>query len=311
MRTAQLIEYGSAEGFGMKELPVPEPGAGEVLLAVEACGLNPIDVWMRSGHLRERLPRPLPTVLGWDVAGTVAAIGPGVNGLSAGDGVLTLLDFAVEGANAEYVVVTADRVVARPPSVTAAQAAALPCAGLTGAQLVERGLELTPGGSVLVTGAVGAVGRAAVHAALHAGLRVVAAVRQAHRMAAEQLGGVELLVTDVPSERLVEPVDAVIDTAGPEVVAPLLPLVRRGGTVLTVVPLPLPEADAAQQLTLQRFAVTFDRDRLAELIGEVAVGTLSMPVAACYDLADLGAAHRRLEAGGLDGKIVLTMERAE
>lgn len=310
MRSVQLMAYGPADAFAVKHVPIPEPGAGEIVLQVEACGLNPIDAWMRSGHLKDRLPRQLPTVLGWDVAGSIAGIGPGAEGLSPGDSVLALLDFAARGANAEYVLVPADRVIIRPSAMTAEQAAAIPCAGLTGAQLVERGLDLGPGSSVLVTGATGAVGRSAVRAGVRAGLRVIAAVRQAHQPAAEQLGDVDLLVTDQPTARACGPVDAIIDTAGPAALAPLLHLVRPGGTVISVVPLPLPDADGAQRLTLRRFAVTFDRDRLAELVREVAVGALRMPVAACYELTDVAAAHRRLEHGGVGGKIVLTTQRS-
>lgn len=187
MKAMVLKEYGGVEQLELREIAEPRPGPGEVPVKVAATSVNPIDWKLRSGAARA-----IPAVLGRDVAGEVTEVGQGVTALRLGDQVLGL----VLHGYAEKVVAGADAFARLPPGLDLREAAALPLVLLTGAQLIEEAVRPAKGDTVLVTGALGGVGRTAVHVAKLHGARVLAGVRARRTAEAAGLGADQVVAVD-------------------------------------------------------------------------------------------------------------------
>ena len=183
MKAVVLTAYGDVDKLVLRDVPDPKPGPSQVKVKVAAASINPVDWKLRSGALQKFMPLELPAILGRDVSGTVAEVGPGVTGFKAGDRVLGL----VQHGYAEYVVEAQEGFAAIPDGLDAQQAASLPLVVLTGAQLIEEATRPRKGELVLVTGAVGGVGRAAIYAARTLGARVIAGVRAKQKDEARKL----------------------------------------------------------------------------------------------------------------------------
>ncbi|TQS41983.1 NADP-dependent oxidoreductase [Cryptosporangium phraense] len=317
MRTALLRRFGGPEVIEFADVPRPEPGPGQVLVRVAAAAVNRIDLSTRDGALaRAGLLAPAPAyALGWDVAGTVTATGPGVARFAGGDAVIGLRDvLSAPGTYAEYVVLDEGALAPAPRTVPLPAAATLPLIGLT----ADRSLALTglgPGGILLVTGAAGGVGGLVLQLAAARGIRTVALARPRdealvaglgatwfvpHGGAAETQAEVETVAAAV---RRVVPggVDAVIDAAVLGV--PAHEALRGGGVFVTLVaPFAPPPLRATRVVVQEVFA---DGARLGELSALVDAGQLTLAVADTYPLDRAADAHRRLAAGGLRGRLVL------
>lgn len=179
MRVVRIDAYGSPEALHVAETEVPVPGPGEVRVAVRAAAVNPADWKWRSGALHGVVPLTFPHVLGYDIAGIIDAVGEGVTGIAAGTRVFGMLSHMEKGGYAEHALLPAEEAVPIPNGLDDATAAALPCAGLTGVQMIEEHIRPASGETVLVTGALGGVGRFILHAAVRSGAHVIAAC--AHR----------------------------------------------------------------------------------------------------------------------------------
>ncbi|MEV6824393.1 NADP-dependent oxidoreductase [Amycolatopsis sp. NPDC051102] len=304
MRAIVVRRFGGPEVLEPVEVPVPEPGPGQVRIRVAAAAVNPVDVATRAGWLTEAgvIPPRAVLGLGWDVAGTVETPG---GGFAAGDAVIGLRDRIATplGAYAEQIVLDASAVAPAPAGVTAFEAATLPLNALTAAQALDL-VETT--GSVLVTGAAGAVGGYAVALAHARKLRVVAVASEADEADVRGFGADEF-VPRGPSlgdrVRALVPggVDAVLDTALLGLDA--LDAVRGGGEFVAfaagAAPLPL------RGVRVRSVWIRADGERLAELARLAANGTLPLRVAGVLPLAEAAVAHERMAAGGLRGRLVL------
>jgi len=305
MRAIEFGAFGPPEVLQVVAVTTPEARPGTILLRVRASGVNPADYKWRSGWVNAAVPDmpvSLPQIPGYDVAGTVEAVGPGVTGIAPGDRMVAMLDHVEKGGYAEFAVVPAEHAVPIPESMDFATAAALPCAGLTGVQLIEEFIQPKAGQTILVTGAVGAVGRFAVFAALGIGVRVVAAVRGAQRAEAKALGASDTIILgdeDWPGP----PFDHVADTVGGAAVAKLCRHVKPGGLIRTVATTPIdPDGLPSEPIFV---AVHNDPARLLELARSVAAGKLPVPIARRLPLQQAAEAHRLIEAGGVGGKLIL------
>jgi NADPH:quinone reductase-like Zn-dependent oxidoreductase len=298
MRAVVLTGYGGVEKLELREVPEPTPGPGELKVRVAASSVNPIDWKLRSGAYRERSPLELPAILGRDAAGEVVACGPGAASFQVGDKVLGL----VNRAYAEYVVDKENAWAALPAGLDIVDAAALPLVVLTGTQLIDEAVRPRPGEVVLVTGAVGSVGRAAVFAARLRGAEVIAGVRASQREEARSLH-VDLLALDDEGElQRVPRLDAIADTVGGETLQKLLDKVKAGGTIGSV--LGEPPGARERGLAARAHLSHPDSRRLAALAEAVAQGKLTIPIARHVALADIRAAHTLAERGA-GGKVVL------
>jgi NADPH:quinone reductase-like Zn-dependent oxidoreductase len=300
MKAIVLKAYGGIDQFSYEEIEKPEPGVGEVLVRIAAAGLNPIDWKLRAGAMQRIMPLQFPTVLGRDLAGEVAELGEGAEGFTIGQRVMALANHSY----AEFAVVKADALVSIPEGMSFEQAAALPLVLSTGAQLIEEGIQPQGGPSVLITGAVGGVGRTAAYVAAQHHAQVIAVVRQSQMSEGESLGTLALVaLEDEEALSRFKEIDAVADTVGGPVGTRMLKHIRRGGVYATVVGA-LSEAKDYEIEVRQVFARP-DTMRLFELAKDAAVGRFKIPVARVMRLCEAADAQRLAEAGGLGGKIVL------
>jgi NADPH:quinone reductase-like Zn-dependent oxidoreductase len=300
MRAARIHEYGEASTIRIDDIACPTPGPGQVLVQVAATSFNPTEVALRSGLLRDLTPTDLPLTLGWDVAGTVVQLGFGVRTHAVGDRVIGMIDAAA----AEFAVTDGTVVVAAPTAVPLADAAALPLAGLTAWQVIQRA-ELGAGERVLINGAGGGIGGFAVQLAKHAEAWVIATASPRSTRAVQRQGADQ--VVDYTNTSL----DAVID-GQVDVVLNLVPLnqaqagglsalVRPGGRIVSATnPIPAPVG-----VTTTHVVARNDPADLAALVALVDRGVLTVDIAERHALDELATLHRRSEAGDIRGKIIV------
>jgi NADPH:quinone reductase len=308
MRVITLPTYGSADVLREADRPEPEPTAGTARVAVAASTLNPVDLETRSGDYRSYVPDlALPAVLGWDLAGTLL---DAVDGLAAGQRVAAMVPwFAAGGAgtNAEVVLAERDWLAPLPDELDLVTAATLPLNGLTAVQTLDL-LGLQPGQTVFVDRASGGVGSFVVQLAAGLGARVIAvAADDADAAYVAGLGAEQVVVRGdaaalVAAARRFAPdgVDAAMDVSAGDA---LLGAVRDGGTFVTITgAAPAPE----RGIDVKRQGVEPDRAQLEGVIAAHLAGGLDTRIADTMPLSATAEAHRRLEAGGVRGKIVLT-----
>jgi NADPH:quinone reductase-like Zn-dependent oxidoreductase len=299
MKAVVLTGYGDSNKLEYRDVESPAPSPRQIKIKVAGASINPVDWKIRRGDLRAMLPLHLPTILGRDVSGVVVDIGADVVEFQVGDRVMGL----VEHGYAEYVVGGVDAFAKLPGEIEIDQAAVLPLAGLTGRQLVEEAVDAHGGDRVLVTGAVGSVGRVAVFAAKQRGAQVIAGVRASQRAEAEKLEVDDIVALDDPQDvRRVPPLDAIADTVNGQAVASLLDKVRQGGVIGTV--LSPPPGAVEQGLRVHAMVAHPDPERLAGLGEAVVKGDLVLPVARRFPLRDAARAQAVAEAGGV-GKLLL------
>jgi len=299
MKAIVLTAYGDVNKLELRDLPEPTPGANEVKVRMAGASVNPVDWKLRSGALQAMMPLALPAILGRDASGEVVQVGPGVTRFKVGARVMGF----VMGAYAEYVVASDDAWAAVPANLDLIDAAALPLVLLTGAQLIEEAVQPRPGNVVLVTGAVGSVGRVAVFAARAIGAKVWAGVRSSQKAAAATLGadGVVDLGDDAAVAELPR-LDAIADTIGGPTVIKLFGKLKAGGTIGSVVGEP---AGAVSHGFIVRGGMTHpDAERLASLAIAVAAGKLIIPIAKRLPLSQAREAQALAE-GHCGGKVIL------
>lgn len=297
-------EYGPASGLVPTPLPRPQPGPGDVLIRVEACGVNPLDWKVRSGAFAAMMSRELPLVPGWDVAGVIEAVGEDVASEHLGRAIVVLLDVARQGAYAPYAVTGIDRVVDRPSGLDAPTAAAVPIPGLTALQAVREHARVGSGERIGVLGAAGNVGGLALQfAAAIDGARAVALIRPGTR---DRLPpGVDAEVVEMDATASPQPLDVLVDCVGGEPLRQASGWLAPGARLVSVAE-PL-DVDALARRGIEgRFvAVRHDAEQLACLLEAVASGRLVLPPIRCMPLAEAASAHAIGEAGQARGKLVL------
>jgi len=298
MRAIVLTDYGGVDNLEVREVPEPQAGAGEVKVRVVASSVNPVDWKIRSGAFRSTPHLETPIILGRDASGEVVAVGAGVRSFSVGAKVLGL----VTQGYAEYVVDKEEAWAQVPESMDLVDAAALPLVVLTGTQLIEEALRPGRGDVVLITGALGSVGRSAVFAAKGRGAKIIAGVRKAQKEeAAKSNSDVVALDDDAEIERLPQ-LDSIADTIGGPTLQKLLAKVKTGGIVASV--LGEPPGAKARGLEVRPHRAHPDRSRLAEIAEAVSEGKLVIPIAKRMPLAQIREAQTLAERGA-GGKVVL------
>jgi NADPH:quinone reductase-like Zn-dependent oxidoreductase len=300
MKAVVLHEYGGPDKLKYEDVPDPVPSEGQVLVRMAATSVNPIDYKMRSGAAKDRFPLELPAILGRDVVGIVRELGPGVTQFKPGDKVMGM----GSKTYAELTVVAAKDLALVPDKLDLVKAAALPLVTLTGEQLITRGTRIQAGQTVLVTGAVGGVGRSAVWAAKKAGAKVIAGVKKSQVKEAATLGADQVLaLDDAAAIEKLGFIDAVADTVGGETGQKLPGKVKQGGVYASVVG---PPANAGMHPTIKIEAIQAKPDAaMVRIMAEdAAAGRLVIPIDRMVPLADAGKAQAAAEKGGI-GKILL------
>ncbi|MGW8886332.1 NADP-dependent oxidoreductase [Streptomyces sp. NPDC055749] len=305
MKTARIHEYGDASVIRYESVPRPNPAPGEVLVRVAATSFNPTEAALRAGLLQTFLPVDLPYTFGWDVAGTVAEVGAGVEEYAVGDRVIGWLDSA--GAAAEYVRAPVAALVAAPESVPLAHSAALPLAGLTAWQAVFEHGKAAAGQRILINGAGGGIGGFVTQLAKYAGAEVIATASARSAETVRRQGAdfvIDYTATPV-GDVLDSPVDTLLNLVplSPPAVAALPSLVRPGGRIVSIAtPLRSP-VDAG--VTAMHMVVRNDVAQLTALVELVDAGLVTIDVSESHPLAALSDVHRLSEAGRTRGKVVI------
>ena len=317
MRAVVLKGFGGLEMLEERDLPVPEPGPGEVLVRNLAVAVNPVDAKIRAAGRWAGVEPPF--VLGYDAAGVVAKVGPGVKDLKEGDEVYYTPEIFgnPHGTYAEYTPVPAGIVAKKPKNLSFAEAAAIPLAGGTAWEAVVRRLAVRPGETVLVMGGAGGVGSFAVQFAKAAGAYVIATASAENLPVLKELGADLTLDYRGPwAEEVLKAtegqgVDAAFETAGESLVERVIPLVRPFGPIATILP---PQGNLSglytKNQTLYGVFLTRERKRLLEMRPLFERG-LARPLIAevlPFSLENLRKAHARMDSGHGRGKIVLTFQ---
>ncbi|MFB6070676.1 MAG: zinc-binding dehydrogenase [Halanaeroarchaeum sp.] len=315
MQAMVVTAFGDADVFEEREVETPTPGPTEVRVRVEATSVNPVDAKIRqAGSWANVSP---PEIIGYDVSGAVDAVGEAVTEFAVGDEVFYTPEiFVGEGSNAEYHVADADVVARKPPSLSHEEAAALPLAGGTAWDaVVERG-DVEAGETVLIHG-TGGVGSVATQIALASGARVATVSSPQTAPIVADLGAD--LVLDYTEDDVVEgvrshfdaeePIDLVVDTVGGTAVADSMDVLRPHGTAVTI---QNPQGDVGAQYTknptLELLFLERERYKLDGLRRLVERGHLDPVIDSVRSVRDVAAAHDDVEAGGLEGKIVLDVD---
>jgi NADPH:quinone reductase len=311
IRAVGFTEFGDPSVLRVLSVPMPEPGPGQVRVRVAAATVNPTDLGFRHGG--RRLPEGIspPYIAGMELAGVIDVAGPSVSPWQAGDRVLAAVSpwEPGGGAQAEYRVVDADQIARVPDGITLEAAATLPMNGMTVRTALDM-LALPPGSTLAVTGSAGAVGQYAIQLGSYEGLEVIgdaapgpdeALVRSFGARHVVPRGG-EAMAAAV---RALYPsgVDAVLDAAllGPAI----LPAVRDGGQLLAVRPF---QGETERDITISLVLVgqhLHEGPRVAELADLAGKGVLTLRIAEVLPPERAAEAHRRLEEGGVRGRLVL------
>lgn len=300
MKAIVVSQYGGPEVLEYKDFPDPSPGPDEVLVRVVATSVNPIDMKRRSGEAKAFLPINFPGILGVDVAGTVVLCGENVKGFSAGDHVFGVADRTY----AEFCVVNAKGLAKIPAKLDFVESAALPLVTTTGNQLITKGAPVMRGQSVLVTGALGSVGRSAVFTAKSRGATVIAGIRKKQiGQASESGAGRAVAIDDVEAVAKLEALDAVADTVDGATAELLIGKVKSGGFFGSVLG-PPENSKQFQSIKVVPVYAHADPDALLELSNAVIKGELVIPIATKIPLRDAREAHA-LVAKGVKGKVLL------
>ncbi len=306
MKAVRIHSYGGVDVLVHENAPRPAPGAGEVLVRVVATSVNPFDCAVRAGYMTGYFNHTLPLILGTDVSGVIEAVGAGVTAFKPGDSVYARAGVTRDGAYAEYVVIAASDVAAKPLSLDHVHAAALPHVTLTAWQALFELAQLTSSQTVLIHGAGGGVGHMAVQLARWRGAKVIGTASANLDLVRELKVDQAIDYAAAPFENSVSGVDVVLDIAGGDVQERSWKVLKPGGILVSTVQAPSPETAAAHGM---RQAMVYSAPPIGETLTQVAAlvdaGTLKPHVAAVMPLADVARAHTLIEGRHTRGKLVL------
>jgi NADPH:quinone reductase-like Zn-dependent oxidoreductase len=302
MRAVRIYEYGGPEQLRFEEnVPDPVMQPASVVIETAAASVNPIDWKIRSGARQKDFPMKLPAILGRDVSGIVRSVGKEARHFKEGDRVIALAN----ATYAELVAVDAALVTHLPDGMDLIDAAAIPLIALTGDQLVRHAAQVRNGQTVIISGALGNVGRAAVHTAKKLGATVIAGVRALQIQEARGLGVADVVaIDDSEAIRQLPLVDAVADTVGGETAAKIIARVKDGGRVGFASVLPEGSHALNPTVKITRVFAQPDPSKVREFADDVRDGKFVLPIGRRLALREASEAHVLAERGGI-GKIVL------
>ena len=308
MKAGRVHAFGPPSAISFEDIPIPAPGAGEILVRVAAAGVGPWDGWIRAG--KSALPQPLPLTLGSDLSGIVETVGPGVTSFQNGDVVFGVTNSQFTGAYAEFAIAQAGMIATKPSAIDNLAAASLPVIAVTAWQALFDEAKLQAGQRVLIHGAAGNVGSLAVQFGRQAGLHVIVTASAGDEDYLRTLGAEQIV--DYQADRFedkVGQVDAVIDLVGGETQARSFAVLKPGGALISAVS--QPDQEQAKRLGVRAafFLVKVTTERLNAIAELVQAGRLVAKVGTILPLASVQLAHEMLD--GLReharGKIVLTI----
>jgi NADPH:quinone reductase-like Zn-dependent oxidoreductase len=305
MKAARMIQYGGPDVVRLTEVDTPSAGSGQVLVEVHGSSINPVDVLVREGKRQQAVPLTLPVTLGWDVAGVVIALGPGVTSLALGDRVYGQAApvGGATGGFAEYAVVPATRLARMPQTVGFTEAGALPVVGTTALQGIKEHMKLQSGQKVLIHGGGGGVGSMAIQIAKHLGAHVATTATGDDLPYVKSLGAD--VVIDYRTQRfedLLSGYDAVFDTVGGDTYDRSFQVLRKGGVIVSTTHRMDPALAEKYGVMSIAERVHSDTASLTELAALVDAGVVKVNVDQVFPLSKIEDAFRAREQSG-PGKI--------
>ena len=320
MQAVQIFTTGSTDVLTLSEIPIPTPGPGQALIRIEACGVNFIDTYFREG----RYPAPLPYTLGQEAAGTVAAIGPGVKNLQAGDRVAWC---GIPGTYAQFALAPADRLVPIPASITTQQAAAAILQGMTAHYLAHSTYPIQRGDEVLIHAGAGGTGLLLTQIAKSLGARVFTTVSTEEKAALSRAAGADEVILYTQKNFAAEVrrlthdrgLPVVYDSVGKSTFEASLTCLRPRGVMVLFggASGPVPPFDLIRLSTMGSLYITRPtlkdyiatptdlHARASDIFNNIAFGNLKLRIEHTYPLKDAAQAQRDLESRQTTGKLLL------
>ena len=313
MKAYVLKEAGGVENLVLSDIERPEPEAGEVVVEVKAISINPVDVKVRPIEevLTMIIGEVRPVILGWDIAGTVAAVGKDVTGFDVGDKVFGMVNFPGHGkAYAEYVAAPASHLAKMPSNATYEEAAATTLAALTALQVMQP--RVKAGDRILIHAGSGGVGHFAIQIGKNMGATVIATSSAKNRDFILSLGADEHIdYREQKFEEELTNIDFVLDGMGGEVLENSLKVVKDGGTIVSlpthVFPDELKAVAEPRNIKLEFVLVTSSGEDMNTLREQVESGTLKPHVSVTFPFEQMAEAHKQIESGRTVGKAVVKL----
>lgn len=311
MKTIHINAYGGKEVFKVAEIPTPKPKRGQVLVKVQAIGLNPVDWKIRAGYLKEMMPLQFPATLGGDIAGTVEAVGEDVTNFSVGDMVYGSANVFVggSGALAEYAVVGIANLAPKPSSVNFTTAAGLPLAGSSAVQALIDHIKVKSGNKVFIHGGAGGIGHLAIQIAKTLGAYVAATAGADDIEFVKSLGADEVI--DYTAEKFEEKAkdfDAVFDTVGGDTTNRSFTILKKKGVLVSMAGMPSEELQEKYGVMGIGQMTSVNTEHLNALAKFVDDGAVKIHIDSVWTLEKVQDAFERLEAGHPKGKVIIEVK---
>ncbi|HEX5607883.1 MAG TPA: NADP-dependent oxidoreductase [Candidatus Binatia bacterium] len=305
LKAARIHSYGPPEVISLEDLPLPEPGDGEVVVQVKAAGVGAWDALIRRG--RSALPQPLPLTLGSDLSGVIRSLGPGVRGFNVGDEVFGVTNERFTGAHAEYAIAKARMIAHKPKTLNHTHAASVPVVAVTAWQMVFELAAVAPGQFVLVHGGAGNVGGYLLQLAKRAGAMVVTTTAAKDTSYVRRLGAYGVIDYRVKRfEEQVKHVDVVLDTVGGATLERSYGVLKRGGILVSSAAEPSQEQAQQHGVRAMFFLVEVTTERLEKIAELIDAGELATEVGEVLWLHEARQGHEMIEgAPHRRGKIVI------
>ncbi|MFZ3376791.1 MAG: NADP-dependent oxidoreductase [Chthoniobacterales bacterium] len=314
MKAIRIHNYGGPEVLKYEDAPRPQPQAGEVLVRVQAAGVNPIDWKVREGHIKD-WPHKFPLILGWDLSGVVEELGKGpaaAGRFKIGDEVYSLPDPTRNGAYADYIVVREPELALKPNSLHHIRAAAVPLAALTAWQSLFDTAQLQQGQRVLIHAGSGGVGHFAVQLAKWKGAYVFATASTKNQDLLRKLGVDEPIdYTQQRFEDIARKIDIVLDTLGGETQERSWSVLKKGGVLVSLVQPPSEEKAKELGVRAAIIGVQPNGAQLAEIAKIIEAGKLAPVIDRILPLSEARRAHELSQSGHTHGKIALRVNNGD
>ena len=309
VKAARVHLYGGPEAVRIEETTLPDPKAEEVLVRVQAAGINPIDWKIRAGYLKGVMPLPMPFTLGVDFAGVVEALGPGVSGFKVGEAIYGEAPVfkGASGSFAQALIAKTGNIAAKPSNVDAVEAAALPLAGVSALQATEA-LAVTAGQRLLIHGGGGGIGSIAIQIAKHLGAWVATTVSADDVEYVKSLGADQSI--NYRTERfdeLLTGLDGVFDTVGADTYTRSFKVLKKRGRLVSLLEHPREDLMRQFEVTALMQFTDVSTQRLAKLSDLVQGGIVKAHIDRTFPLDAAAAALRHLEKESPRGKVVLKL----
>jgi NADPH:quinone reductase-like Zn-dependent oxidoreductase len=308
MQAIVMANYGGAEVLQYKEVAVPSIAADELLVRVHSAGVSPFDIHVREGWYKKDY-YSLPIILGWELSGIVVATGKNVTQFKTGDAVFSYPNASHAGGSyAEYNVIKADEAALKPASITHHQAAAASMNAITAWQALFDVAQISAGQRVLIQAAAGGVGHVAVQLAKWKGAYVIGTASARNAAFLAEIGVDEYVdYTKTPIEKAVKPVDVVIDAIGGESLQQSFQVVKKGGTVVTMIDFEGIKAASDYGVHGKTVFAVPNFQQLPEIAKLLDQGIIKPHVADAFPLVEAAKAHQSIESGHTRGKVVLEL----